>query len=86
ILEYYYSDIARIKHNLLGAATRDARARADEIAKSAGSEVGQIIAARSGVFQITEPYSTEVSGMGMYNTGTRRKEITVTVRADFALR
>lgn len=86
ILEYYYSDIARIKHNLLGAATRDARARADEIAKSAGSEVGQIIAARSGVFQITEPYSTEVSGMGMYNTGTRRKEITVTVRADFVLR
>ena len=41
--------------------------------------------ARAGVFQITEPYSTEVSGMGMYNTSTRRKEITVTVHASFAL-
>jgi hypothetical protein len=85
VLEYFHSDLARIKHSLLGAATRDARARAEEIANNAASSVGSIISARSGVFQITEPYSTEVSGMGMYNTGTRRKEITVTVHASFTL-
>jgi hypothetical protein len=85
-LEYFYSDIARLKHSLLGAATADAERRAEEIAKSTDASVGDILAARAGVFQITEPYSTEVSGMGMYNTSTRRKEITVTVRADFALR
>ncbi len=85
MLEYYHSDLARIKHELLGAATRDARARAEQIASSAGGSVGSIITARAGVFQITEPFSTEVSGMGMYNTGTRRKEITVTVHASFVL-
>jgi hypothetical protein len=75
-----------LKHSLLGAATSDAQRRAAEIAKSTAASVGDILTARAGVFQITEPYSTEVSGMGMYNTSTRRKEITVTVRADFVLR
>ena len=85
-LEYYYSDIARLKHSLLGAATRDAQLRATEIARSTDASVGDILAARAGVFQITEPFSTEVSGMGMYNTSTRRKEITVTVHAAFSLK
>jgi hypothetical protein len=84
-LEYFYTDIARLKHSLLGAATRDALRRAEEIAKSTNSSVGDIISARAGVFQITEPYSTEVSGMGMYNTSTRAKEIMVTVHASFSL-
>lgn len=85
-IEYFYSGIADLKHSLLAAATQDAQRRAQEIAGSAGSRVGDVISARAGVFQITEPYSTEVSGMGMYSTSTRRKEITVTVHADFALR
>ena len=84
-LEYLFSDITKLKQSLLGAATRDARDRAAEIARSAGAEIGDIVAARAGGFQITEPYSTEVSGMGMYNTSTRRKAITVPVRADFRL-
>lgn len=84
-IEYLFSDITKLKQTLLGAATRDARDRAAEIARSAGAEIGDIVAARAGVFQITEPYSTEVSGMGMYNTSTRRKAITVTVRADFRI-
>jgi hypothetical protein len=85
-LEYFFTDIARLKHSLLGKATQDAQRRAAEIARSTGSNIGDVITARAGVFQITEPYSTEVSGMGMYNTSTRAKEITVTVHASFALR
>lgn len=85
-LEYFFSGIAELKHSLLGAATRDARRRAEEIATSTGDRVGGVVSARAGVFQITEPYSTEVSSMGMHNTSTRRKEITVTVHADFSLR
>lgn len=85
-LEYFYSKIAELKHSLLGAATRDAQARAGEIAESAGGSVGDVVSARAGVFQITEPYSTEVSGYGMHSTATRKKEITVTVHADFELR
>jgi uncharacterized protein len=85
-LEYFYSGIAELKHSLLGAATRDARRRAEEIATSTDARVGSVLSARAGVFQITEPYSTEVSGMGMHSTSTRRKEITVTVHADFLLK
>lgn len=84
-LEYFYSGIARLKQELLSTATRDARERAAQIAENTDSRVGKIISARSGVFQITEPYSTEVSGFGVHNTATRKKEITVTVHADFAL-
>ncbi len=84
-LEYFFSGIAQLKQELLSFATRDARERAAQIAENTGSRVGKIISARSGVFQITEPYSTEVSGFGMHNTSTRQKEITVTVHASFAL-
>ena len=84
-LEYFYSGIAELKHSLLGEATRDAQARAQEIVGSTDGSLGSIAEARAGVFQITEPYSTETSGGGMHSTSTRRKEITVTVHARFML-
>ena len=84
-LEYFYSGIAGLKHSLLADATRDAQARAQEIVGSTDGDLGSIVEARAGVFQITEPLSTETSGGGMHSTGTRRKEITVTVHARFAL-
>ncbi len=84
-LEYYYDDLATLKRTLLAEATRDARARADEIAESSGASVGGMVSARAGVFQITEPYSTEVADFGMHNTATRRQEITVTLHATFRL-
>ncbi len=84
-LEYFYSGLESLKHQLLAAATTDARLRADEIAGSAERDVGSIVSARAGVFQINEPYANEVSAYGMYNTGTRQKEITVTVHSTFVL-
>jgi len=45
-----------------------------------------LISACAGVFQITEPYSTEVAGYGMYNTSSARKNIKVTVSAEFILK
>ncbi len=83
-IEYYYSKIAELKHSLLAKATEDARARAEEIAGGeAGRDVGTMMSGRAGVFQITEPYSTDVSGGGMYSTSTKEKEISVTVHATF---
>jgi hypothetical protein len=37
------------------------------------------------VFQITEPFSTEVTDYGVHSTSTRSKEITVTVHATFSV-
>lgn len=85
-LEYFYDGIAELKHALLADATRDAKRRAEEIAGSTDGSVGPMTTARAGVFQITEPYSTEVAGYGIHNTATRSKEITVTVHGEFRIR
>lgn len=82
-LEYFYDAIAELKHSLLRRAREDAQARAEEIA---GDALGDVVEARAGVFQIREPYSTEVEGYGVYSTATRAKEMTVTVHAVFSLR
>lgn len=82
-LEYFYDRMAELKRSLLQQAADDARARAREIA---GDGLGELIEARAGVFQIREPYSTEVQGYGVYDTQTRDKEITVTVHATFGVR
>ncbi len=81
-LEYFFSNLDALKRNLLASATEDARARAREIA---GREVSHMQSARAGVFQITEPYSTEVASYGMHSTSTRNQEITVTVHATFSV-
>lgn len=82
-LEYFYEEMAELKRSLLQQAAVDARARASEIA---GDALGDVIEARAGVFQIREPYSTEVQGYGVYDTQTRDKEITVTVHSTFGVR
>jgi len=82
-LEYFYEGIAELKRSLLQQASSDARARAMEIA---GESLSEMIEARAGVFQIREPFSTEVQGYGVYETQTREKEITVTVHATFGVR
>ena len=84
-LEYFYSDMATIKTNLLAAATEDARRRAQKIVENSGVSLGAVTQLRTGVFQIREPFSNEISDYGMYNTETREKDITVTVHASFAI-
>lgn len=85
-LEYYLSRLAAFKRELLAAATQDARRRAEEIAENSAARIGAIASARSGVFQITEPYSTEISDYGTYSTATRLKDVTVTVHVAFTLK
>lgn len=84
-LEYFYSEIDVLKKDLLELATRNARERAEMILKESGHKVGKMIWSQAGVFQIIEPYSTEVESYGMYNTESRKKEIKVTVHAQFLI-
>lgn len=82
-VEYFHSDLASIKRELLKDAMLDARARADVLADAGGVRITKLLNSSVGVFQITEPFSTEVSDYGMYTTSTKQKDITVTVRAAF---
>jgi uncharacterized protein len=85
-MEFYSSQIEEIKKQLLSKATRNAYERAEEITSGTDLEVGKLITARAGVFQITEPFSTEIASYGVHNTSSARKSIKVTVTADFTLK
>jgi uncharacterized protein len=84
-LQYFYSGLAEVKRTLLARATEDARMRAEEIASATGEGIAAIESARAGVFQITEPFSTDVAAYGIYDTSSRKKEIRVTVHAVFRI-
>jgi hypothetical protein len=84
-LEYFYSKLPELRVELLGAAIVDAKARAAEIAKASGAKVGELKSASSGVVQVMAPNSVDVSDYGTYDTSSKEKEISVTVRASFVL-
>lgn len=81
--EYYYSKLADLRVSLLAAAVKDAKARAEQLAKSSGQRVGSLKAASSGVVQVMTPNSVEVSDYGSYDTASIEKEVMVTVRTTF---
>lgn len=85
-MEFFSSELEDIKKELLGAATQNARERAELIVSTTDLRVDKLLSARSGVFQITEPYSTEVAGYGVHNTSSPTKNIKVTVTAEFSLK
>lgn len=85
-IEYFSSKLDEIKKQLLSGATRNARERAEEIVSvTKGGQIGKMLSARAGVFQITEPLSTEIAGYGIHATSTRNKTIKVTVNAVFSI-
>jgi hypothetical protein len=77
--DYYYSKIADLKVEMIGEATRDARARADQVVNNAGCSIAEVRHARMGVLQITRPNSTAVSAEGIYDTSTIEKDVTAVV-------
>jgi len=84
--QYYYTKIADLKVDMLGLATKDAKDRAEQIAKNTGIRIGNLKSARMGVFQITPLYSTEVSDYGIYDTSSIDKEITAVVTCEFEIK
>lgn len=85
-VEFYYSKIDELKKELVSLATRNAKERAEKMLEQTDVKLGKLISVRSGVFQITEPYSTEISSLGIYDTSTRKKQISVTASAVFAIK
>jgi uncharacterized protein len=84
--QYLYTKLAELRIAMMGEATADARARADVIAKAAGSTVGKVRSANTGVVQITPRFSTEVSDYGMNDVTSIEKDITTVVKVTFALK
>jgi uncharacterized protein len=83
---YYYTKLSDLKINLLAKAAADAYNRATTIANNANSKLGNLRKASMGVFQITGQYSNEdYSYGGAFNTASKNKTATITVRLEYEL-
>lgn len=81
---FYNTKLNEVKMELLGKASADAKERAETIAKNAGSSLGKLKKATMGVFQITGKNSNEdYSYGGAFNTSSRRKTGSITIKMEF---
>lgn len=83
--EYYFTKMDTLKIQMLGEATKDARQRAEQLAVNSGSKIGPLRSASQGVFQITPPFSTEVSNSGESDTTSIDKSIKALVTVEYAI-
>lgn len=83
--QYLYTKLGQLRVEMVAEATKDAKTRAEAIAKSTGNRVGAIRSAKTGVFQITSRNSTDVSDYGIYDTSSLEKDITAVVSVQFGM-
>ncbi len=83
--EYYYTQLANLKIEMIAEATKDARLRAEKIADESGSSLGNLKNGDMGVFQIVAPNSSEddFSWGGSLNTSSREKSASITMSLQF---
>ena len=86
IPEFIYTKAGEAKVEMLAEATKDARARAEQIATQGGRGIGGLQTADMGVIQIAPIYSGQTSWEGMNDTSSLDKTITAVVTATFALK
>lgn len=82
---FMISDLKDTKLRLLQAATDDGYRRALALAEGSKGKIGALISAQQGVFQITEPHSTDTSGYGEYDTSTIEKSAKAVVTLEYAI-
>jgi hypothetical protein len=85
-MEFIYTKAGEAKVEMMAEATKDARARANQIAENGGRTIRGLREARMGVIQINPLHSTATSWEGNNDTTALEKTITATVSASFSLR
>jgi len=84
--QFIYSKAGETKIEMLADATKDALARAGQIAAQGGRSIARLQSADQGIFQITPLHSVATSWGGENDTRSRRKTITAVVTATFLLK
>ncbi len=83
---YYYTRLGELKVEMLAAAGKDSRARADNILKSTGgADIKRLIDANMGIINVNPANSTETSHEGNNDHMSYEKDIITIVRAEFEL-
>ncbi len=84
---YFYTKLSEVKQQMIADATKDAKERAEKIAENAGAGLGNLKKATMGVIQITAPNSTEeYSWGGTYNTMSKEKEASITIKLEYEVK
>jgi uncharacterized protein len=84
--QFLYTKVAEEKIEMLADATKDARARAEQIATQGSRNIANLHDAEMGVFQITALHDNETSSGGENDTSSLDKTITAVVTATFLLK
>lgn len=85
-IQFIYTKAGEAKVTMMAEATKDARARAEQIAAQGGRALKELRAAHMGVVQINPLYSSATSWEGNNDMSSVDKTITTTVTATFSLR
>lgn len=83
-MAYTFTKLNAIKPAMVAAATKDARASAEQFAKDSGTSVGTIKSATQGYFEITARDGDSGGGWGVSDTPYKKVRVVTTV--DFYLR
>jgi uncharacterized protein len=84
--QFLYTRAAEEKIEMLADATKDARARAEQIAAQGGRVIANLHDAEMGVFQITPLHASDTSSEGESDSTSQDKTITAVVTATFVMR
>lgn len=83
---YYYTKLGELKIQMIAEATKDGRIRAEQIAKNAGGKISGLRYSNLGIFQITgQNTNTDYSWGGSFDTASKRKTASITVKLQFGL-
>lgn len=83
-MAFTFTRLNAIKPAMVAAATRDARASAEQFAKDSGTSVGEIKSATQGYFEVTARDGDSGAGWGVSDTPYKKVRVVTTV--DFYLR
>lgn len=85
--EYFYTGLSELKQQLIALATDDARNRAQQIAVHTGANLGKLRASSLGIFQIIGMNTAvEADWSGSFDTASKFKTASITVKAQFEIK
>lgn len=85
--EYYYTKLSDLKIAMLANAAQDGYVRAKTIAENGEGRLGKMVHSAMGVFQIVAQNSSEdYSWGGTFNTSSKKKTATITVRMQYQVK
>lgn len=84
--DYVYTKLASNRAQMVAAAGKDAKARAQALVKIGGGRIGRIRKVSVGNFQVTTRGGTDFESGGSFDRGSRHKDIVVVVHLTFELK